>query len=337
MIRILNEDKGNSGNSTLSIGMICDHANESYENLSKTFFSEMHPVMFTLQSLLHNVFILMCVSLKGENGNSLLGCAIFHCLVASNFRSFPDHSTIQIKNTASDQFLKSSEKCPMLETMEDLSKICLVRHEKTKCIIAAVFLHGTTSESAIAWVSLGIEASDAPDTEVTRIYWKQFRGWESSDGKMCSILAGHQGASSKFPCLGCTKSQEQIKQSNCECIARIGEYSNENCFQKYLENDVCTTKKEMDVQRDRCLNITMKPLFDVPLDKKIFGPSHTTTGNYGHLDTLLLEELEDIESRSSFRSQMQEMKDFLADLLKDVKNEIKTRKIKLKKDRKKIG
>jgi len=143
MIRILNEDKGNSGNSTSSIGMICDHANESYENLSKTFFLEMHPVMFTLQSLLHNVFILMCVSLKGENGNSLLGCAIFHCLVASNFRSFPDYSTIQIKNTASDQFLKSSEKCPMLETMEDLSKNCLVRHEKTKCVIAKASLRCT--------------------------------------------------------------------------------------------------------------------------------------------------------------------------------------------------
>ena len=329
MVRILNEKNGNSGNSTVILGVIGGNANESYENLSKSFLSDQSPIRSALQMLLDDSLVAMHVTLRNPNGEISQECCILHCLVAEDFCRFPSH--IRVVDTSDEIFLKSSTECLTIEKMDDFSNFCLLRQKASKCLIAAALLN--SSGDPIVWFQIGDDSDRLSDAEIAAIHWKRIRGWEGSDNKMCAILAGHQGASSKFSCYCCIDTKEEMRDAKRESIMRTGDRSNLTLFQRYHTYKGSTGPKDDNARRDECFNITAHPILNVPLEKQMFAPSHTTTGNMAHIDSLLIKALEDIEKKSQFYTHAQSLKIDLSKHQVELLSELKIRKRDMKKRR----
>lgn len=331
MVRILNEKNGNSGKSTVILGVIGDNANECHENLSKTFFSENSPIKSALQMLLDDTLVVMHILLRSAKGEISQECCILHCLIADHYRAFPGHRHIKVLNVSDNKFLKSSEKFPVVEKIDDFSNFCLLRHTQNNSIVAAAVLNCVGVP--FVWIKIGDDADRLSDAEVTEIQWKRLRGWEGSDNKMCSILSGHQGASSKFSCYCCTNTREEMSNERYECKMRTGERSNLALYEKYRTFRGSTGPADDNARRDECFNISSKPLLDVPIEKQMFAPSHTTTGNMAHLDSLIVKGLEEIEKKSSFYTESRSLQTNLAKHYEEMQSELKIRKRNQKKKR----
>lgn len=319
----MNEDQGNSGKSTRVLGLILDGANECYENLKKAFFEDVNPVKYSLQSLLHNTFVAMHITLRGTTGGKayVTAWAVFSCLVADQVQSFPNHSSIKIQEVEGDQYLKSSEQCPTIRTLGDFSSLYLLQQKDSKSYIAVAFV--SDSGVSLTWVTLGEEAINSKETEISWVSWKQLKGWEGSDAKMTSLLIGHQGSSARYPCFACTATQTEIDDGLSKTVFREGELSPMHSHKKYDEFGSRTGKKDDDARRDLSLNITKPPLLDIPHDKRMYEPCHTLSGNMEHVDKGLVKDCVEIEKNSFIYHEAQSICDSLTKDLEDALNERK--------------
>ena len=297
----------------------------------KFFFSENSPIKSTLQMLLDDTLVVMHILLRSAKGEISQECCILHCLIADHYRAFPGHCHIKVLNVSGNKFLKSSEKFPVVEKIDDFSNFCLLRHTQNNSIVAAAVLN--CFGVPFVWIKIGDDADRLSDAEVTEIQWKRLRGWEGSDNKMCSILAGHQGASSKFSCYCCTNTREEMSDEKCECKMRTGERSDLALYETYRTYRGSTGPADDHARRDECFNISSKPLLDVPIEKQMFAPSHTTTGNMAHLDSLIVKGLEEIGKKSSFYTESQSLQTNLAEHYEEMQSELKIRKRNQKKKR----
>lgn len=328
MVRIMNVDKGNSGKSTMVLGLILDGANESYENLKKAFFHDGNPIKYTLQSLLDNTFVAIRLTLRPttEAKACITVWGVFSCLVANQIQSFPDQSNIKVKEIEGDQYLKSSEQCPTIKTLDELSTLYLLRQKESKSYVAVALV--SDSGTPLTWVSLGEEAINSKETEITSVLWKVLKGFEASDAKMVCLLNGHQGAASRCPCPVCIATQAEIDDGLSTTVYREGAFSPMNSYKKY---------EEFGSRRDLSLNITKPPLLLFPCDKCMFEPCHTLSGNVQHIDKAMVKACVEAEKNSLIYREAQVI---CEGLTKDLDNAIKERKIRVKSvkyDRKNIN
>lgn len=149
---------------------------------------------------------------------------------------------------------------PQLLSTSDPSDLVLLRDENSQTIVAIACVGSDGKPSA--WARIAAPKGESP----LRIDYYRCKATESGDGKMGSTLSGQQGQQSKYACYG----KDPLT--------------------------VPTTKRELDDRRDDTRNITRRPIVRIPCPCRMWGGMHVVEGNYGHIDELLVDELQKIDN-----------------------------------------
>jgi len=230
--------------------------------------------------------------------------------------------------------LKSSKQCPTIKTLDELGSLYLLQQKESKSYVAVALV--SDSGTPLTWVTLGEEAINSKETEITSISWKVLKGFEASDAKMVCLLNGHQGPASKCPCPVCIATQAEIDNGLSTTVYREGMYSPMNSYKKYAEFGSRIGKKDDDARRDLSLNITKPPLLFIPHDKCMFEPCHTLSGNVQHIDKEMVKACVEAEKKSLIYREAQVIFEGLTKDLEEAMKERKIRVTSVKYDRKNV-